>query len=381
MKLALSPKSLLGFGSQAASRPALFHPVVDFLGLGGASLIILTGFVLFVPRPVDTVFWLTISTFVAHIINNPHFAASYQIFYERFGEKLGSRRLSSGLRARYAVAGIFVPVLLVGFFVYSFAAQDARLLGRGANIMYFLVGWHYVKQGYGCLILDSVMQRGFIGIVGKRIFLVNAYVCWLFAWLRVNQAIRAEDFWGVEYMTFSLPASWVTIGLSAAGITTMLSVLVFGGLLRKYGRNFPINGAVGYVAAIYPWTVLPYIHVGFLAFIPAFHSLQYLVMVGRYQLNRSKAEQTDSSGENNGPSAAYWRTFAGFALGSVLLGFLGFWGLPDTLSTFTGLDDFFMDGSRAIFFCFWIFINVHHYFLDNVMWRRENPDVKAYLFG
>jgi hypothetical protein len=30
---------------------------------------------------------------------------------------------------------------------------------------------------------------------------------------------------------------------------------------------------------------------------------------------------------------------------------------------------------------FWIFINVHHYFLDNVMWRRENPDTGKYLFG
>jgi hypothetical protein len=32
-------------------------------------------------------------------------------------------------------------------------------------------------------------------------------------------------------------------------------------------------------------------------------------------------------------------------------------------------------------FVFWICINVHHYFLDNVMWRRENPDTRKYLFG
>jgi hypothetical protein len=30
---------------------------------------------------------------------------------------------------------------------------------------------------------------------------------------------------------------------------------------------------------------------------------------------------------------------------------------------------------------FYIFINVHHYFLDNVMWRRGNPDVQQYIFG
>jgi hypothetical protein len=32
-------------------------------------------------------------------------------------------------------------------------------------------------------------------------------------------------------------------------------------------------------------------------------------------------------------------------------------------------------------FLFYIFINVHHYFLDNVMWRRGNPDVQKHLFA
>jgi hypothetical protein len=30
---------------------------------------------------------------------------------------------------------------------------------------------------------------------------------------------------------------------------------------------------------------------------------------------------------------------------------------------------------------FYIFINVHHYFLDNVMWRRGNPDIQKHVFG
>lgn len=29
---------------------------------------------------------------------------------------------------------------------------------------------------------------------------------------------------------------------------------------------------------------------------------------------------------------------------------------------------------------FWVFINVHHYLLDTVMWRKGNPDVKRHLF-
>jgi hypothetical protein len=30
---------------------------------------------------------------------------------------------------------------------------------------------------------------------------------------------------------------------------------------------------------------------------------------------------------------------------------------------------------------FYIFINIHHYFLDNVMWRRGNPDVQQHIFA
>ena len=37
-------------------------------------------------------------------------------------------------------------------------------------------------------------------------------------------------------------------------------------------------------------------------------------------------------------------------------------------------------GSALFIFTFWIFINIHHYFLDNVMWRRGNTDVSKHLF-
>ena len=38
-------------------------------------------------------------------------------------------------------------------------------------------------------------------------------------------------------------------------------------------------------------------------------------------------------------------------------------------------------GPSLFLFMFYIFINIHHYFLDNVMWRRGNPDVQQYIFS
>jgi len=28
-----------------------------------------------------------------------------------------------------------------------------------------------------------------------------------------------------------------------------------------------------------------------------------------------------------------------------------------------------------------VFVNVHHYFTDNVIWRSQNPETRRYLFG
>lgn len=56
----------------------LFNPVVDFLCLGGGSLIVLAALALAAPKswitPVSVVAFL-----LAHIVNSPHFAHSYQI--------------------------------------------------------------------------------------------------------------------------------------------------------------------------------------------------------------------------------------------------------------------------------------------------------------
>ena len=38
-------------------------------------------------------------------------------------------------------------------------------------------------------------------------------------------------------------------------------------------------------------------------------------------------------------------------------------------------------GPSLYLFAFTIFVNIHHYFVDNVLWRKDNPSVKQYVFG
>ena len=61
------------------------------------------------------------------------------------------------------------------------------------------------------------------------------------------------------------------------------------------------------------------------------------------------------------------------------VGFVGGFGVPRSIDAILPYDKHLF-GPSLFLFSFYIFINIHHYFLDNVMWRRGNPDVQQYIF-
>ena len=122
----------------------LFNPVIDFFCLGGSSLLLLP--LLFVLPEAD--YRAPIATtmlLIAHLLNHPHFAHSYQIFYRGFATKAFRPDLGRTMQARYIFAGVVVPILLFSFCAIGILREDARMLGYGGNIMALFVGWHYVK--------------------------------------------------------------------------------------------------------------------------------------------------------------------------------------------------------------------------------------------
>jgi hypothetical protein len=147
------------------------------------------------------------------------------------------------------------------------------------------------------------------------------------------------------------------------------------------GGSAPLNGTIAYLVSLYLWLVFVGINPFFLLIIPAFHSLQYTLVVWRYRLNRERdtpeARLTAEAGTL--PGKSLWR-LARFAAIGLVLGLVGFWGAPMLLDRIVPYDSEVF-GTALFLFMFWIFINVHHYFLDNVMWRRENPEMGKYLFG
>jgi hypothetical protein len=355
--------------AQKTSQGYLFAPAVDFFCLGGGSLLILP---LIILMPEDSYPWLfAFSLILANFINHPHFAHSYQIFYRDFGRKIKGGVYPKPLQYRYIFSGLIAPVLLVAFFVVCVVLKDVKLLGYGANVMLFFVGWHYAKQGYGILIVDSVYKKLFFSSAEKKIFLVNAYINWFFFWLYTNLFLtaRAPIMWGISYYALPPPKMLVYgVGI-AAGLATLATFAV---LIQTWRRRkaLPFNGITAYFTSIYIWLWLGYVPLAVL-YVPAFHSLQYLAVVWRYEMNAHQKEAA---------KARLPEAFKNFLIFGFTLGLLGFWIIPFALSTYMSYDRAVF-GTAMFVFMFWVFINIHHYFMDNVIWRRENPDTKKYLFG
>ena len=143
----------------------------------------------------------------------------------------------------------------------------------------------------------------------------------------------------------------------------------------------PWNGIVAYFTTLYLWVIFVRLNPLVLAVVPTFHSLQYLAVVWRYQLNAGGGTPR----ERRSVLGRLWRGGTGRNLAlfvglGMVLGALGFAAVPNTLDAVLPYDKHVL-GPSLFLFTFYIFINVHHYFLDNVMWRRGNPDVQQYIFG
>jgi hypothetical protein len=351
-----------------------FGPVRDFLLLGGASLVLLPIVLVLPGGAFSTIAWVML--LVAIVINNPHFAHSYQLFYERFGTKSGPASPRS-LRIRYLLAGVIVPAALAVFLAITIATGDLHTLGIAGNTMAFFVGWHYVKQGYGMLIVDGVLKRRFFKESEKRALVINAYAVWSVTWISVNTGGYDSSRFGIDYFLLALPQIFLVVAMALALVTSVWAAYV---MLKRLlaGEGVPLNGAVAYLVTLYLWMLFVRIDPIWLLVVPALHSLQYLVVVWRFQLNRQTPflngrALTDSIPPR--PVRMKW-----FVAQGIVLGLLGFYIIPFFLEVIVhpAASDV---GASVFFFAFWIFVNVHHYFIDNVMWRSENADVKRFLFS
>lgn len=356
----------------------LWGPWLDALLLGGLSVVAFVVLQVVQLSAIQAIALAGAMTALAHVINHPHFAHSYQIFYSAWTDIMRSNAAWQ-TRWRWAWAGVVAPlaiIVLLAIAAYRAVHGDTIWIGLCISAMGLLVGWHYVKQGFGMAMTDAAVKRSFWPTGARQALLTNAYVCWFTAWFLINLSEAGRLYWGYFAWRPAVPTLIVGIGIGicllSTGWTTIVVLRAMRVMATRAGslRKLPIAGLLAYVVTLYLWTVFAAADPAYLLMIPFFHSLQYLTVVWRYKTNEWRATRAGSVVRLR------------FVAIGLVLGAAGFWWAPVALDGLrTGEWSFDPKGPAIAIASFWLFINVHHYVIDNVLWRKDNPRVGRYLFG
>lgn len=309
---------------------------------------------------------------LAFVLNDPHFSVTYLLFYRDFRGRALGPSFSLAMRWRYWLAGVVIPLSLLGWSLLSLARASPQSLAFLFQLMLFLVGWHYVKQGFGVAVVLAG-RRGVRFDQNERwVLLGHCYAAWIFSWVNPSVGAQRTAEKGVFYTAIARPA-WLE---QLAGVLLLISMIALVAMLvRKWAREgrLPlITPLTALLCSLWTWLIFSSVDPLVRYMTPALHSIQYLYFVWLLRRNEARARAV-------APHFEVPRERLGWLAVSALgLGWLLFHGMP------SALDDMFRHrlglpknsdlGHTPFFAALYASINIHHYFMDNVIWRRQNPE-------
>jgi len=367
------------------------RPILEFLITGGLTLVLFP-LAYFYRQAIgldDAQYKVSFAAFyAAYLINDPHFSVSYLLFYKNIKQRLWGDEFQGAQRVRYVVAGFLVPIALVAWIAAALLVQSAVILGAMIQLMYLLVGWHYVKQGFGVLAVLSARRGVRLSALERRVLLAHCFAGWAYAWASPAETGRDYEEAGVMYRAFAHLAGLETVALVVFCATCVALLAVIGRRLWLRQAFPPWAASSGYLMSIWLWTIFSHLDPLMIYLIPALHSLQYWYFVYLLKRNEARSQYRAESWSVAQPS---FLSFAARRLGllfvtAVGLAWLLFHGVPELLDSTVVATTAVMGlepdvspyglGPTPYLAAFATFINIHHYFIDHVIWRRENPETR-----
>ncbi len=311
----------------------------------------------------------------AHFINDPHFSVTYLLFYKDSRKRAFGVEHGRVQRTRYLFAGLVVPLLLLSWAALALTSHSAQLLGWMVQLMFLLVGWHYAKQGFGVLTVLCA-RRGVRWTPRERsVVLAHCFAAWALSWARPGRAAGEFEEKGVVYWGPAHP-HWLVL---TTGAVFTLSTLALGFVLASKWRRagaLPFTPLVAFIVTIWLLTIYTAIDPLVRYVVPALHSVQYLYFVWLMKRNEARAAEGPPT---FGPPVA--TRLLALSVSALALGWVIFRGAPALLdgsvaSAWSTNKANAALGTTPFFATFFVAVNIHHYFMDNVIWRRDNPDTK-----
>ena len=345
---------MTGTSAPTASRaPSIISPVLDFLLVGGLSLLV------FIPlllsgRTDLVLIGAGAQAWVGTAINMPHFMASYRLVY----------RSRDSIR-KHKWASIYVPAILIVYI--AIALWEAQ---RSPVLVIVLVGvasaylaWHYTGQVWGMMASYAYLggasfekRERLLIRTGLRILLAW-HVTWFF-YTQVRDPSRVRP----AYVLISA-GTLVAFVLGAIGIL----------LMRKRTGRFPPARALVAWVAIFVWYAMMARDPKAIFWIQIAHALQYLAFPVRVEMNR-----TAMSPKHRSQSMAAHMALYGIVL--LAVSFLVSQVVPYAAMSAVG-NIFGEEPGKAAPILILMFLNIHHYFTDGVIWKISNPEVRKELFA
>jgi hypothetical protein len=311
--------------------------------------------------------------YAAYVINDPHFAVTYLLFYKDGRARAFGRSFEPRQRARYFVAAVVVPLVLAVWAITALETRSAASLGLMIQLMFLLVGWHYVKQGFGVMTVLSARRGVHYTSRERLVILTHCFAGWAYAWASPADLGREVEEKGVVYTTFT-HAAWLERATHIVLLSTVLPLIAV--LFQKWrheGRLPIFTPLTALLCSIWSWSIYSSIDPLVRYVTPALHSAQYLYFVWLLKDNEAR--------EREGPpwfEVSRRVRLGALAVSALALGWVLFHGAPEVLdgalvSRRVRASDM---GATPYFAALYTFVNIHHYFMDYVIWRRENPHTR-----
>lgn len=288
------------------------------------------------------------------VVNWPHFAAtSYRLYHRRENVR------------QYPVTAWLSPLVVLAGMLACFASP-ALVAPYWVKLYLIWSPWHFSGQSVGITLLYA--RRAGVRVSTGARFGLSAFVFGSF----ISQTARFEasplgaQYFGIRYPGLGLPA-WVadaTAALMYAGGLAFLFLVVRG--CRADGRRLPPIVLLPALAQ-WVWFIGGSGEPAFREFVPAFHSLQYLLVAWSIQMKESldRGGRVPSKRFVGGQTLRWG--LANLAGGAVL-----FWVLPRVFALSVG-DLAFASGVVHAG------VQIHHFFVDGVIWKLQDPAVASPL--
>ncbi|MCP4885275.1 MAG: hypothetical protein GY904_01480 [Planctomycetaceae bacterium] len=361
------------------------------------------------------------------LINIPHFMASYRVLYSR----PSSFRKHPGV----TIAG---PIIGIAFLVYvgcwtppgntpaslapdlvetgvvetgvvetgvvetdgsvatAAVTQPTSMLFLSLYVAPIVLGWHYVGQSWGTTACFAFLSGFRMSVTQRRLIRSGFYalfayhVVWAFSSMQLLQTWYPEQQAG-EYMNVAVMSTCRVVVLACFA----LGIFGFFQMARDHQKRVPALVWLPWLAT-FSWYVMVDISPASFFLLQIFHALQYLMFPARVEINhyveREQGEDKqgedkqgedkqgeDKQGEDKQGERGHLRFhMIAYYLALVVVGLFAFewtqvleWTLVKNPPS-----NLVILGTATM-----VVINLHHYFIDAVIWKIRDPEVRHSIFG